>query len=145
MAILLTILYFQIALDRNLRQEYELHERILQQEQTPVDAGVFGRLTANNNTSSPVVQDHSFSTCLLMMDDNHFLVEWLAYHYTVLPLRRLIVTMDRKSTTDARPIFQRWQGLMNMTIASKIPNATITRFTRATLRKNNNNNYTTFS
>jgi len=58
--------------------------------------------------------DH-MAACLFMMDDNHFLVEWLAYHYTVLPLRRIIVTVDRNSRTSPREIFDRYQGLINIT------------------------------
>jgi hypothetical protein len=33
----------------------------------------------------------TFSSCLLVMDDNHRLAEWLAYHYHVLPLRYMVV------------------------------------------------------
>jgi hypothetical protein len=33
----------------------------------------------------------AFSSCLLVMDDNHRLTEWLAYHYHVLPLRYMVV------------------------------------------------------
>mmetsp|Transcript_38845 Transcript_38845/g.94042 ORF Transcript_38845/g.94042 Transcript_38845/m.94042 type:complete len:82 (+) Transcript_38845:465-710(+) len=53
----------------------------------------------------------SFSACLLIMDDNHYLIEWLAYHYQVMPLRRLIVLSDPKSRTTPLPILERWNGL----------------------------------
>lgn len=53
--------------------------------------------------------DDSFSACLLIKDDNHFLIEWLAYHYHTLPLRRLIVAVDPKSKTSPREIFHRWR------------------------------------
>jgi hypothetical protein len=49
------------------------------------------------------------------MDDNHFLIEWLAYHYQVLPLRRLIIARDPRSRTVPSDILKRWQGLMNIT------------------------------
>lgn len=39
------------------------------------------------------------AACLLIMDDNHFLIEWLAFHYYVLRLRYLIVAVDPRSTT----------------------------------------------
>jgi len=45
------------------------------------------------------------------MDDNHYLIEWLAYHYQVMPLRRLIVLSDPKSRTTPLPILERWNGL----------------------------------
>jgi hypothetical protein len=59
------------------------------------------------------------SACLLVMDDNHFLIEWLAYHYHVLPLRYLIVAVDPRSQTSPTSIFNRYRrhhSFLNMTI-----------------------------
>jgi hypothetical protein len=50
------------------------------------------------------------------MDDNHFLVEWLAYHYHRLPLRRLIVAIDPRSQTSPGEILNRYRGLMKITV-----------------------------
>jgi hypothetical protein len=60
----------------------------------------------------------SFSACLLVMDDNHFLIERLAYHYHVLPLRHLIVAVDPRSQTSPNSVLQRWKNTMNITIWS---------------------------
>jgi hypothetical protein len=51
------------------------------------------------------------------MDDNHVLMEWLAYHYDMLPLRRLIVAVDPTSQTSPSKILDRYRdrGLMNIT------------------------------
>jgi hypothetical protein len=58
----------------------------------------------------------SFSACLIIKDDNIILPEWLAYHYTVLPLHRLIVGVDTLSHTDPTPILDAYQTLgMNIT------------------------------
>jgi hypothetical protein len=48
------------------------------------------------------------------MDDTHFLIEWLAYHYHTLPLRHLIVAVDPNSKTSPSEIFDRWrdQGMI---------------------------------
>jgi len=46
--------------------------------------------TENNNHKEDRPLPFSFSACLLIKDNNIILPEWLAYHYTVLPLRRLI-------------------------------------------------------
>jgi hypothetical protein len=66
-----------------------------------------------------------FSACLLTMEDDviGLLHEWLAYHYTKLPLRRLIVAHDprsravvNKNTNDNNTntnIFQRWNNINN--------------------------------
>jgi len=61
-------------------------------------------------------KDPSFSACLLIMDDNHLLIEWLAYHYTTLPLRRLIVAIDPRSVTSPLPVLERWKGRINYTL-----------------------------
>ncbi|KAL3934214.1 MAG: hypothetical protein SGARI_003491, partial [Bacillariaceae sp.] len=51
----------------------------------------------------------------MFMDDNPILPEWLAYHYTKLPLRRLIVAVDPRSQTSPSEILQRWEGRMEIT------------------------------
>ena len=53
----------------------------------------------------------TFSACLLVMDDNHRLVEWLAYHYHVLPLRYLIVAVDTRSRTSPTAILNRYRNM----------------------------------
>ncbi len=53
----------------------------------------------------------SFSACLIIKDDNIILPEWLAYHYTVLPLGRLIVGVDTMSHTDPSPILEAYQAM----------------------------------
>jgi hypothetical protein len=63
---------------------------------------------SNNNTD-----EESFSACLLIKDDNHWLIEWLAYHYHVLPLRELIVVRDPASKTSSTGILNRWNKDQN--------------------------------
>jgi Glycosyl transferase family 2 len=60
--------------------------------------------------------NNSFAACLLVMDDNHYLTEWLAYHYHVLPLRHLIVAVDPRSRTSPAEILNRWQDAMDITV-----------------------------
>jgi hypothetical protein len=59
--------------------------------------------------------DRAFSACLMIMDDNAHLIEWLAYHYQALPLRRLIIAVDPRSETSPTEILNRWDGLMEIT------------------------------
>jgi hypothetical protein len=61
-------------------------------------------------------EDKSFSACLLIMDDNHRLSEWIAYHYFALPLRHLVVTVDPRSRTSPVKIQDRWRPLMTITL-----------------------------
>lgn len=72
---------------------------------------------ARNEPSLPSENEESFSACLITMDDNHFLIEWLAYHFHVLPLRRLIVAVDPRSKYSPSSIFERYRkyGLMEIT------------------------------
>jgi len=53
----------------------------------------------------------NFSACLLIKDDNQILPEWIAYHYTVLPLRHLIVAVDPFSLTSPEPILDKFREL----------------------------------
>jgi len=62
---------------------------------------------------------------LLVMDDNQYFVEWLAYHYHVMPLRRLIAAIDPKSITSPIPILNRWKVRIDITVwndADTFPN-----------------------
>jgi hypothetical protein len=57
----------------------------------------------------------SFSSCILFMDDNHRLTEWMAYHYFSLPLRHVVIAVDPHSATQPK-IHKHWYSLMNITI-----------------------------
>jgi hypothetical protein len=55
---------------------------------------------------------NTFSACLMVMDDNHRLVEWIAYHYFVLNLRYLVILPDRFSNYWPKPILDKWRKYM---------------------------------
>ena len=57
----------------------------------------------------------SAAACLLIKDDNHWLIEWLAYHYHVLPLRQLVIVRDPRSRTSPDKILDRWRTRMEIT------------------------------
>lgn len=69
---------------------------------------------ATTTTTTSIGDKDTFSACLLVMDDNHFLIEWLAYHYHSLPLRYLVIAVDPRSQTSPLPILDRWRGKMNI-------------------------------
>lgn len=60
---------------------------------------------------APADGNSTFSACLLVMDDNHRLVEWVAYHYHVLPLRYLIIAVDPRSRTSPTRILNKWRRM----------------------------------
>ena len=79
------------------------------------------KLNAMRQFTSPPLQlanySFSFSACLLIRDDNRILPEWLAYHYTVMPLRHLIVAVDPHSVTSPEPILDKYRELgMDITV-----------------------------
>jgi hypothetical protein len=53
--------------------------------------------------------NNTMSACMLVMDDNHRLTEWLAYHYHVLPLRFMIVAVDPRSEVAPTHILNEWR------------------------------------
>jgi hypothetical protein len=75
-------------------------------------------ISSAGNGSDVKGDDDYFSACLLVMDDNYLLPEWLAYHYTFLPLRRLIVAVDPNSKTSPERVLDRFRPYMNITVWS---------------------------
>jgi hypothetical protein len=71
----------------------------------------------------------TFSACLLFKDDNRILPEWLAYHYTVMPLRQLIIAIDPLSLTSPKPIIEKF--------VRELPGMNITIWEDADFRQNN--------
>jgi hypothetical protein len=57
----------------------------------------------------------TFAACLLVMDDNHRLTEWLTYHYHVLPLRYIVMAIDERSRTTPTHLLNAWRR-RNVTI-----------------------------
>jgi hypothetical protein len=56
----------------------------------------------------------SLSSCLCVMDDNHRLVEWIAYHYFVMRLRYLVILPDPKSVIMPKPVLDKWRKYMTI-------------------------------
>jgi hypothetical protein len=54
--------------------------------------------------------NETFAACLLIMDDNHRLTEWLAYHSHVLPMDYLVVAIDPGSRTSPSKILNEWRN-----------------------------------
>jgi hypothetical protein len=75
-------------------------------------------IAANIESFQPIEEVQGMSSCLFIMDDTIRLIEWLAYHYTVLPLRYLIVGIDPHSNHPERivQVLERWRPYMNITI-----------------------------
>ncbi|CAB9507386.1 expressed unknown protein [Seminavis robusta] len=59
----------------------------------------------------------AFAACILIKDDNHWLIEWLAYHWHTMPLRYLVVAVDPDSKTSPVPILKRWKDRKLMAIS----------------------------
>lgn len=69
-----------------------------------------------NDGSNKYEYPFTIGACLLTRDDNVILPEWLAYHYTVLPLRYLIVAVDPLSITTPEPLFDAFRNHTDMKI-----------------------------
>lgn len=82
----------------------------------PSNPKIYSTSQANNNGTGASSSTSPFSACLIIKDDSIILPEWLAYHYTVLPLRRLIVGVDALSYTDPTPILNAFQDSTGMNI-----------------------------
>jgi Glycosyl transferase family 2 len=58
----------------------------------------------------------SFSACLLVMDDNFRLPEWLAYHYYAMKLRHLVVAVDPHSRSGPSAVLDRWKDRIRVDV-----------------------------
>ena len=65
-----------------------------------------------------IVMDYnnSFSACLMVMDENHRLPEWLAYHYYMLPLRQVVLLVDPLSDSSPEDIVLRWHPYIKIDV-----------------------------
>jgi hypothetical protein len=61
-------------------------------------------------------EEASFSACLLVMDENFRLQEWLAFAYLTLPLRYLVVSVDPNSKFSPTEKLNIFRSELNMTI-----------------------------
>jgi hypothetical protein len=62
----------------------------------------------------PFSREESFAGCLLLLDQNHRLTEWIAYHYFALPLRTLFIAYDPKTRDRATELIERWKHVINI-------------------------------
>lgn len=53
-------------------------------------------------------QPAAFGACIMVKDDNDLMFEWVAYHYTMLPLGYLVVGSDIDSAQDPSTVLNRW-------------------------------------
>lgn len=70
----------------------------------------------NENEGNSPGQD-SAAACLLTMDDNHFLAEWIPFHYYTFNLRHVIIAVDPRSRTSPNRLLKIWaeQGISTTT------------------------------
>lgn len=68
-------------------------------------------LSQSSRTFVPIPalsKNHSFGACLMVKGDNDLLLEWVSYHYTILPLRYLFVASDVGNLEDPSDVLKRW-------------------------------------
>lgn len=92
---------------RQQRQQHHHHHHHGGNHRNRDGGGENGAPASSTFVTNPSPQN-SFGCCLMIMDDNHFLVEWIAYHWYTLPLRHMVVLIDEKSRTSPASIFERW-------------------------------------
>jgi hypothetical protein len=66
--------------------------------------------------ASLIHSNESFSACVLVMDENFRLYEWLAYHYHVMKLRYVVMAVDPVSSLSPKPVLDLFRNELNMTI-----------------------------
>lgn len=62
----------------------------------------------------PFTPQESFAACALVLNQNHRITEWIAYHYFALPMRTLILAYDPKSTQRPTELLHRWRNAIDI-------------------------------
>ncbi len=62
-------------------------------------------------TPRPHDVKYGFGACLMVKDDNDLLYEWIAYHYTVLSLRHVVIGIDVGSLQNVSNVLSRWDNV----------------------------------
>jgi hypothetical protein len=70
------------------------------------DAGTGGEFVGHLNTLDP---SESLSSCLMVMDDNFRLPEWLAYNYYAMNLRHLVILSDPAGRESPTSVLSPWR------------------------------------
>ncbi|GAX26719.1 hypothetical protein FisN_2Hh334 [Fistulifera solaris] len=83
------------------------------------ESDILKRQGHSNHTSNaiklpPYTPQESFGACALVLNQNHRITEWIAYHYFALPMRTLIIAYDPKSTQRATQLLHRWRTVMDI-------------------------------
>ena len=131
MSIMLTVM--------SLRNSFQVQKTITGMNSSSTSSNTTTTTTPENDFNRrphpQPVQEHNdteFSACLLVMDDNHFLIEWLSYHYHVLNLRYLVIMVDPNSRTSVTPILDRWRTSTTTTSPQKQQQTTTNTTTTTT-------------
>jgi hypothetical protein len=68
------------------------------------------KLSSKSKSNRNLPAQPQVAFCLLIKDDNDILAEWVAYHYHVMNMRRLIVAVDPDSQTSPEEVLGLWKG-----------------------------------
>jgi len=82
-----------------------------------------GRGEGKEGDDGIIKRKKGFAACILILDDTIRLHEWIAYHYTILPLTSLVIGYDQKTSNESLTEFysmaNNWNNVgLNITIWS---------------------------
>ena len=88
-------------LSASLNQKYSIH---------------LSKRTMTKPATRLINPNETFSACLLVMDENFRLQEWLAFAYFTLPLRYVVIAIDPRSKQPPTEKLNIFRTELNMTI-----------------------------
>ena len=88
-------------LSASLNQKYSIH---------------LSKRTMTKSATRLINPNETFSACLLVMDENFRLQEWLAFAYFTLPLRYVVIAIDPRSKQPPTEKLNIFRTELNMTI-----------------------------
>ena len=102
--------------------KYYLNTTSPKREQT-LETGMRPNSNIKKNASHTTITDVKkvpakveFAMCAIIKDENNNLLEWTAYHYTMINLRHLIFCNDVDSVSSPLHILDRWKDLIQIDV-----------------------------
>jgi hypothetical protein len=84
-------------------------EQAFQENDYPNESSLEDSCSRSSYEPIPTLfKNETFGACLMVKGDNDLLLEWISYHYTILPLRYLFVASDLGNLEDPRDVLKRW-------------------------------------
>ena len=102
--------------NRSMNQSINVDNRNKSRVEVNIDAMMLERKEIKEDVFNRNRRQIEFSMCAIVKDEGNNLLEWTAYHYTMINLRHLILCNDLNSTTNPLHILDKWKDMIRLDV-----------------------------